>query len=74
MGNIDGFGQYKIGGTGGSGPSGNTIYTGNDTVTSDRTVDANSNKVDFSDVDSMTISDDGSTTSPTVLKVDSTTK
>ena len=73
MGNIDGFGQYKIGGSGGS-STGNTIYTANDTVTSDRTVNANSNKVDFSAVDSMTITDDGSTTSATVLKVDSTTK
>jgi hypothetical protein len=40
MGNIDGFGQYKIGGTGGGGGS-TTIYTGDGNISGDRQVSLN---------------------------------
>ena len=68
MGNIDGFGQYKIGGTGGGGSS-TTIYTGDSTVTGDRTVNANSNQVNFNNVNGMQITGDGSPLNDTIHDV-----
>ena len=68
MGNIDGFGQYKIGGTGGGGSS-TTIYTGDSTVTNTRTVDGNGNQINFNNINGMQITGDGSPLNDTIHDV-----